>query len=167
MTRTANPNSVHVRSLQNHPLGLPVMNLHSLKYPHYTLLSFSALVLISLTGCGEKPTPTGTLEGTLLLNGNPYTDGITLNLINPSTGKPAVTEVDKTGAFKFQKPIEVGEYKAFVAPIATEMTNTDAPPPPIKHDPKIPDKYLNDLNTDLKVTIKEGENKDVKLDMKP
>jgi len=92
------------------------------------------------------------------MDGELYTKGCNINIIDPSTGVPAATEVNDQGAFTFSEPVRTGNYKAFISPLTPPEPTDGSPPPPVVFDNAIPEKYRNDLNTDLNIIVKEGEN---------
>lgn len=121
-------------------------------------LVMTMLGVLTTSGCGDPPPPTGTVKGTLKLDGKPYTKGLNIYLIDHSKGTPAAAVVDENGDFVIEEPVLTGDYVAYVAPIAPPDPTDGSPPAPVKFDPAIPERYRNDLNTDLKLEVKEGEN---------
>ena len=113
---------------------------------------------IMLCGCGSDEEPTGSVRGIVSYNGNLLTEGL-VNLYSDSKSVVGTAELDSAGTFKFENAIAAGNYRIYITP----------PPPPAPPEPgqpaikipepqKIPQKYRSADKTDLKITIKEGDN---------
>ncbi|PHS17645.1 MAG: hypothetical protein COA78_02665 [Blastopirellula sp.] len=113
------------------------------------------ILTLCLVGCGDSGPPTGTVEGTITLDGKPYT-GASIIVFSIDTGAGSNANLTADGGFKLEDPIPVGSYVAYLAP-AYDDTETEAKPVVI--DNTVPSKYWNESETDLKVEVKEGENK--------
>ncbi|WP_166827524.1 carboxypeptidase regulatory-like domain-containing protein [Thalassoroseus pseudoceratinae] len=123
---------------------------------HTLACTMFALTLSVISGCSSGPA-TGTVEGTVTLDGEPYEKGI-VNLIDLQTGQAGNAEISTGGKFSISEPIQVGTYSVFVTPVAPPMPTDGSPPPPVVVDQSIPDKYRNESMTDIKVEVKEGSN---------
>lgn len=113
---------------------------------------------IMLSGCGSDKEPKGSVRGIISYNGSPLTEGL-VNIYSDSKSVVGTTEIDSAGTFKFDNMIAAGDYRVYISP----------PPPPAPPEPgqspikipkpqKIPQKYRSADKTDLKITIKEGDN---------
>lgn len=125
-------------------------------------LSLAALVV---TGCGEAPDPTGTVSGTVTLNGQPFDGEVMVMLLDTSTGQGSSGEVGPGGAYTLPDPLPLGTYKVYITPTPPPEPTDGSPPPPLKMDPRIPDKYLNEISSDISANVLEGENT-VPVDLK-
>lgn len=118
----------------------------------------SALSLCSLlfaAGCGgEPPPPTGTVSGSIEFK-KPTASQLDLMIVDPSSGKAASTPIESDGAFSFGSPMLTGEYIAYLAP-RSDPNATEAVA--VKIDKTIPENYWNEINSPLRVEIKEGAN---------
>lgn len=114
-----------------------------------------AILALMLAGCGEPPIPTGTVRGTIEVDGKAYTGDAEIVLLSPTTGKGATTPIQSDGTFEFPEPLQTGEYVAFLTP-KSDPNATGAVPVTI--DTSIPDKYWNEAMSDLRVIVNEGEN---------
>jgi hypothetical protein len=111
--------------------------------------------LCGIHGCsGESPPPTGTVSGTMAF-ATPPTAGMDLIIISPSTGKAASTKIEADGNFSFPQPMLVGEYTAYLAPQADPNAQEAVA---VTFDKSIPDKFWNEIESPLRVSISEGEN---------
>ncbi|MEQ9411791.1 MAG: hypothetical protein RIK87_29010 [Fuerstiella sp.] len=107
-----------------------------------------------LPGCGEAPPPTGTVSGVVEFV-KPPTSSLDLLVISPSTGKGASTQIAEDGAFEFEEPLLVGEYTAYLAP-QSDPTIQEAVA--VTLDKAVPEKYWNEVQSPLKISVSEGEN---------
>ncbi len=131
----------------------------------WTLCAVAAVALGS-TGCNNGPGyPVGQVKGTLLLKGKPVNDNVELFLMNHQTGFAYKAKVGEAGAFKVEEPVRVGDYVAYVQPAVDVNLDMDGAPTPVTAVAKIPRKYTNDVGSDLKISVAEGENV-VEFDMK-
>ncbi|MDB5388312.1 MAG: signal peptide protein [Planctomycetaceae bacterium] len=145
------------------------MQLSELVHWRYFVLTVLSLVFV---GCAQQVDDakrfgkTGKVAGTLKFNGKPVKDArIQFNDLDK---KRAVSVIGSVvgGEFSFDDPVPVGEYKVIV------LTPEEAAPElGVAYKPKqyadIPLKYRDDFNSDLKATVKEGENPPFEFDMKP
>ena len=74
-----------------------------------------------LTGCGGSSSdgPSGDVEGKVQLDGKPLPEG-TVVFSDAKTGATDAAQLDKSGNFKIEAPLAVGEYRVSFEP----------PPPP-------------------------------------
>lgn len=119
-----------------------------------------ALVLACLmaTGCGGggEEVPSGTLSGTVTLDGQPFTEG-QVSIYAPELGIGASAPLDDEGRFVIEEPIPTGTYGVAVMP-PPEPAPHEAPanaPPMVSN---IPAKYRDHNTSGITVQIKEGEN---------
>lgn len=115
----------------------------------------TAILALTLLGCGEPPIPTGTVRGTIEVNGKAYGGNAEIALLSPSTGQGATAPIEADGTFEIDKPLPTGEYVAFLTP-RSDPNATGAVPVTI--DTSVPDKYWNEAMSDLRVNIDAGEN---------
>ena len=121
------------------------------------LLSVS---LVACLGCGSAK-PTGTVKGTVTLNGVPYADAAVI-FLSLETGQGDSTDIQAGGAFQLPTPLVTGTYTVYLAPKAVEASDQ---PKPVSIDQAVPDKYWNEAASDIKIEVKEGEN-NVKVELK-
>ena len=119
-----------------------------------------SLLSIVLIGC-EKPIPTGTVKGKVLLDEAPYTDG-SVCFLDLQTGQAGSANIQSDGTFQLEAPLRVGTYKVYLAPKAAQATDE---PQPVTMDESVPDKYWNEASTDISIDVAEGEN-DVTVQVK-
>ena len=113
--------------------------------------------MVGLVGCGESQGPTGTVTGKAVLGTEPLRDA-NVQLCGKDGVPIAVAGVDSTGKFTFDKPIPVGQYKVIVLPAGQELPAGAEGAAPPTTGPKIPAKYRDSLQSDLKADVKAGEN---------
>lgn len=106
----------------------------------YTAASLAiCLIPLVTSGCGgggggREIGPTGEVEGSVTVDGEPLTQG-SVSLYDPSTGNSGGGDLGPDGKFKFTAPVPVGKYDvSFLLP--------EAPPP---DDPEA-DKLANESN---------------------
>ncbi len=114
-----------------------------------------ASVFLLLGGCGAKPQPTGTVEGKVTLNGEPFSNA-RLNFLSKGTGAASAAEMEGNGSFKVETPMKVGTYTVFLAPKTTADPDHPSPSPGI--DPKVPEACWNQATSKLTIEVKEGKN---------
>lgn len=132
------------------------------------VLCFLLLLSIGIVGCGGgvDELPTANVEGTVLLGDRPVTEG-KVTFFNPERGVPFAAPLDSSGHFKFEEPIEVGDYTVFITPPQSEKppSGPEDMEAQAQAQPSIPAGYTEQTQSDLKAEVKEGqENKfDFKL----
>lgn len=121
------------------------------------LLCASVVVLLSV-GCssGEPPKPSGTVSGTVALNGQPYTDAAVV-FFSLQTGQAASANIGEDGKYRILNPLWVGTYQVYLAPKLEENLE-QAEAKPVYMDQSIPEKYYNETTTDIICTLIEGQN---------
>lgn len=126
------------------------MKIRSL-LPRVLLLVFLSLPL----GCGPAKPPSGTITGTVKLDGVPVPLG-QVNFINAEMGVRASADIDSTGKYEILKDqIRVGKYTVTVVP--PEIVPMQKPPENLK-DFKVPQKFQDDSRPIFSIEIKEGKN---------
>jgi len=125
---------------------------------------------ISVAGCAKQVDdakrfgPTGKVKGTLTFNGKPVEDA-RVQFSSKETAAAVIGDVSN-GEFELTDPVPVGKYKVAVLP-----PEEPAPESGVKYQPKqypdIPLKYRDEFNSDLTAEVHEGDDNEVKLDMKP
>ncbi len=156
---------VSFRSLDGLPWGI----LRQLLQRSFTGWVGGLLLSVSLFGCGAggEVKETGTVSGTVVLDGKPVTKGL-VSFSMAAEGAGALADLDANGGFKFEGPLQVGEYVVTVGPPRQDPNS--GPKTFIKIDPKdyasIPKKYYSETTSDLKAHVIEGENK-IELELKP
>src|SRR5262245_49102044 len=118
-------------------------------------------VAVLVTGCKTEK-PTASVSGTVKYNGKAQTVGY-VNFLS-TTGSAAQIPLDENGGYKFDGPLDVGEYKVYLggpipgqAPPGTRV----APPPKFNVTPK----FLDPQSSGVKVSLKEGAN-DIPIEFK-
>ncbi len=136
--------------------------------------ALSLIAAMVLSGCSGSTTytydgPTGQLKGKVTHNGQPVTEG-QVALI--SSQGSAVGDIGADGTFEMMyegsSGIPAATYKAYISPPKTvSPTTADEDNPPTTVDnPQIPKKYQLAATSELTVTVKEGENSPLEIDMK-
>ena len=113
-----------------------------------------ALLAMTLAGC-SKPAPTGTVEGTVTLNGEPYTDAAVV-FLDLTTGQGGTANIEGGGTFKIETPMPVGSYTVYLAPKLGADTGEAQP---VTIDQSVPEKYWNEATSDISIPVAEGPNK--------
>ncbi len=116
-------------------------------------LAAVSAAMLALAGCGGGQ-PSGTVSGTVTLEGSPLTAGVVL-FSNPATGVGATAELDASGTYQVGS-IPTGEYQVAVQP----------PPPPAPHEmdqsagprPNVPQQYQDPKTSGLSTTVGPGSN---------
>ncbi len=119
-----------------------------------------ALLIITLAGCAQVD-PVGTVEGTVLLDGEPYSDASVV-FLSLDTGQGSSANLGPGGRFELPDPLPVGTYTVFMAPRAEDADAHE--PQPVTMDESIPDKYWNEASSDIEITVEEGAN-DVRVEL--
>jgi hypothetical protein len=132
--------------------------------PLYRSLSRSGLLfmllLVLAAGCG-KSKPVGTVEGTVTLNGTPYSEAAVI-FLSLTTGQGGTADIQADGKFKIIDPLPVDTYRVYLAPKLAAPTGQAQP---VRIDQSVPDKYWNEAATDISIDVAEGENTvEVKLE---
>lgn len=119
-------------------------------------LTFYALFCLGLVFVGCNPqADTGTVVGTVTLNGNPYTDAAVI-LFSPATGQGGSANIDADGRFTLPAPIPTGEYTVYLAPRIEETMPED--PKPVSIDQSVPTKYWDESSSDIVIQVNQGVN---------
>jgi hypothetical protein len=112
-----------------------------------------------LAGCGgseREKAPKGNVSGTVTYEGKPVEKG-RVQLSNPKTGIAAMAKIQEGGKFTLEQPIETGTY------VVTVLL-PESPPPgegdPVDPEdfPNIPQFYQEEMYSDIKAEVKEGDN---------
>src|SRR4051794_9424835 len=77
-------------------------------------------------GCGMSGKPSGRVEGTVSVRGQPVTRG-NVNFLLKDKGVGAVAPIDATGKYAFEQPIEAGTYLVSVTPLPPEPSPPGKP----------------------------------------
>ena len=112
-----------------------------------------ALLAMLVAGCG-KTDPVGTVEGTVTLNGEPYSDAAVI-FLSMVTGQGGTADIGPGGSFKIATPLPVGTYIVYLAPKMGEPTGEAQP---VTIDQSVPDKYWNEAASDISINVSEGPN---------
>lgn len=132
---------------------------------HRILIVLPLCAFLGLTGCRNGPA-VGRVSGKVTFEGKPVKQG-RVSFQNPQTGVAEEAVLDKDGNFSVRSALPVGEYKVIVFPlIVHEKAEARGPVVGVERPaPDIPEKYRTIGSTDLKATVKEGDN-DLAFDMK-
>ena len=118
------------------------------------------LLLVLAAGCG-KSKPVGTVEGTVTLNGTPYSEAAVI-FLSLTTGQGGTADIQADGKFKIIDPLPVDTYRVYLAPKLAAPTGQAQP---VRIDQSVPDKYWNEAATDISIDVAEGKNTvEVKLE---
>lgn len=153
------------------------------------LNGFFCLVMFGVVGCGggvsnksvQITGPTGTVSGTVTLNGKPVSGGAIISFRHAKTALVANSKVAEDGTYTLQLAdslkVPVGLYSAAVSPVAGKTMSPEEYDAMMKNTPPdgslpktnsgqaaIPSKYLLMDGSPLKFEVSEGQNTiDVKL----
>ncbi len=122
-------------------------------------LPLSSLILMSgfLVGCGQS-TPSGKVQGTVTLKGQPVKQGQVTLFSEP--GRPiSSAPISDLGSFEFAEPVPVGKYQVAILPPAEELPAGAEPVG--KTNAKqvlIPPKFRNEATSQLQADIQAGDN---------
>jgi len=112
-------------------------------------------------GCGggdEKDLgPTGEVEGTVTLDGQPLTEG-SVAFYQESSGQTGGAQLGAEGKFKFATPIPVGEYQVSFQPPPLEAPDDPEAAKLASAPSTIPEGYHLGSTSKIKADVKEGPN---------
>jgi len=123
-------------------------------WPAFCLLPFLSV------GCGGGADigPTGEVEGTVTMAGEPLTAG-SVAFYQPETGESGGAELDAAGKFKLETPIAVGTYQvSFQPPDAPQPDDEASGKMATENAKMIPEGYQAGDTSDISATVKEGPN---------
>lgn len=131
----------------------------------YLPIVLACLVSALVVGCDSTP-PTGTVKGTVTLDGEIYTNVNTaVVLIGVESGQAGQANIQADGTFSIENPLPLGTYTAFLTPVLPGVDESEEhEPKEVPKDPSVPEKYWNEGSSDLKAEVVAGEN-DVKLEI--
>ena len=131
-----------------------------------------SIVLLAVVGCGSKNSPSVVVTGSVTYKGKPVNGAALMLYSTKGKGESFIVPVSQDGTFR-STDVPEGEYKVVVQPAAgftphmpkdmdaaklaankskiEEFKNQSPPTIPI------PEKYKQNLTTDLKMTIAKGE----------
>jgi hypothetical protein len=121
--------------------------------------AYSFGLLITLAGCGAEAGSVGQVFGKVTYRGQPVTEG-TIALHSPEAGYGAEAQLGTDGSYRFAGGVTPGEYQVSVYPPVV-IDNSDPRTPPVsvyKKVESIPPKYHLPGTSELKATVKEGDN---------
>jgi hypothetical protein len=112
-------------------------------------------------GCGRggSATPVGAVTGKVTFEGKTVAEGL-VSFMDPLAGTGDEAPLQPDGAFSIRKPLPTGEYKVVVMPLVVQQ-QVDGKGPEVgveKPAPNIPEKYRTIGTTELRATVKEGQN---------
>lgn len=120
--------------------------------------TLALLFALTLCGCGPTVKPTGTVSGTVMMDGKPITTG-DVNFFDPATGVAAKAPLDAAGKFTLPAAVDVGSYKIYITPSSLMSTGgADGSAPPAVTAVPVPPKYTVMDTTTLKHDVKAGSN---------
>ena len=147
--------------------------MHTLIFQHFCVFQILVVLVLCTAGCGGTSSfpegPTGTLSGTVTLDGAPAPTGTTIALIHDKTAQPAVAVVKEGGAYEAsmrgEPKVLAGSYKVSLAD-PPQPTMTDEQMAAIyegKADATsttsvVPQKYNSSETSGLTVEVSEGPN---------
>lgn len=125
-------------------------------------LAGGLLVLAALLAGCTKSEPMGTVQGKVLLGGQPFSNA-RLNFISKATGVATAADIESDGSFKVATPLKAGTYTVFLAP--KTVADPDHPNAGTGPDPNVPQAYWNEATSPIKVEVKAGPN-DIPIELK-
>ncbi len=118
--------------------------------------TLAAIMTVTLFGCSGEG-PTGDVQGTVTLDGQPFTQGSVVFF--SAVGVPAgVAKLGLSGQFSLDEPLPVGEYQVAIQPGEDELPAGAENPNPGPPAVSVPPKYMSETTSGLTATVKEGEN---------
>jgi len=123
-------------------------------------LCLALAVLSVCCGCGSaSPTePTGTVHGTVTLNGESL-PAVTISFENPARGLLATAQAREDGSYQLTEKLVTGEYAVWVQPLKQAPASIEGIPSTSEStESGIPEKYRSVKTSDLTVTIVPGDN---------
>lgn len=128
---------------------------------------FLCVGALLMSGCGADPNAksTGKVSGVVTFQGKPVADGVVY--FSSKSGVGANAPLAAEGKFAIPDAVEVGDYTVTVTPPPPPPPRPeDGPPKPTPAAADIPQKYRSEQTTDLKATVKTGDNA-FEFDLKP
>ena len=124
-----------------------------------------SLVTVLFVGCGETAGPTGSVKGKVTLDDAPYSGDASVVFMSTVTGQAGTGDIQSDGTFTLGAPLPVGSYVVFIGPKSAASEDGVEEPSEEKMDESLPEKYLNEASSDIKIDIVEGDN-DVTVPLK-
>ncbi len=120
-----------------------------------------AAMLLAVTGCKKADeTPTGTVQGKVMLGSAPLTSG-QVEFFSSAAGIGASAPVKDDGSYQIPTPLPIGEYSISVSGVLPEPGLPEPPPT------KVPKKYWSAKTSGISQIVSEGPNTlDFKLNEK-
>lgn len=114
---------------------------------------------LMMVGCGGGPDvgPTGEVEGKVLVDGQPLTEG-SVSLYDKTTGNTGGGEVGADGTFKFTVPVPVGKYQVAVLPPDAPAPDDPQADMAANQNAMIHDLYRSGETSEIVADVKEGPN---------
>ncbi len=136
-----------------------MVQLHLVARSHVrTLCLLACSVLILSIGCGKPTVPTGTVQGKVTMNDEPYAGDASVNFMSSETGQASSGNVQSDGTFQLKTPLPVGSYVVFLGPRGSDSPDGTMQPEDEKFDSTLPAKYRSESTTDIKFDVVEGKN---------
>jgi hypothetical protein len=128
---------------------------------YFLLLPFFSIALL-IMGCGGEPS--GTIDGKLEVNGEPYSEA-DICFIDMQSGYATSTTLESDGTFSIDDPIPVGTYTVYLAPSSGGEDEASEQPGPVSMQASdtVDQKYWSESTSDLTVEVSEGKNDGVVL----
>ncbi|AWM38352.1 hypothetical protein GobsT_35180 [Gemmata obscuriglobus] len=131
-------------------------------FPARKLSGAVFVVLCLVAGCSSQK-PTASVSGTVSYNGKPQTVG-SINLIS-DTGSGGQAILSENGAFKIEGPLDATEYKVFLQPpVPGQLPPGTKQPPAAKFN--LPPKFQQPNSSGVRITLKQGTNDGVVIELK-
>lgn len=125
----------------------------------------ACLMTVLFVGCGETSGPTGSVKGKVTLDDAPYSGDVSVVFMSTDTGQAGSADIQSDGTFSLGAPLPVGSYAVFIGPKSATSEDGMEEPSEEKMDDSLPEKYLSETSTDIKIDIVEGDN-DVTVPLK-
>ena len=119
-----------------------------------------ALLAVCFTGCSGSGDPVGSVEGTITLKGDAYSD-CRAGIFCPETALNLGARIEPDGVFKIPN-VPPGNYSVFVFPIPKENTGKGPDPPDTS---PIPKKLRKQNTTDVTVDVVANEVNKVSIEL--
>ena len=116
-----------------------------------------SVVLLGCGGGGKEIGPTGEVEGTVTLEGEPLSEGSVV-FYNKSTGNTGGAELGSGGKFMCAVPVPVGTYQvSFLPSVDLAPGDQEADKQAVEND-TIHDLYRSGETSEIAAEVKEGPN---------
>lgn len=113
------------------------------------------LTIVTTFGCGPAKPPMGTVQGKVLIGGDPPSERLAVYFINSMIGQGSMSPVDVDGSYQLPDPLRPAEYTIYFERLVVAegevSTNQQVAG-------SIPAAYRSEVSSPMKKTVAEGRN---------